>query len=85
MDAHGRPWTVMELGEIPENTRWRCACVTVGVPSYFKSYAAHGVTYAMSGPEKIRSRGLWSHIVSKAILFPRLLMLSRQNYGILCL
>ena len=27
------------------------------VPLYFKSYA-------MSGPEKIRSRGLWSHIVS---------------------
>ncbi len=31
--------------------------VSSRVPLYFKSYA-------MSGPEKIRSRGLWSHIVS---------------------
>ena len=31
---------------------------TTRVPLYFKSYA-------MSGPEKIRSRGLLSHIVSK--------------------
>ena len=42
------------------------------VPLYFKSYA-------MSGPEKS------GHVVYGAILFPRLLMLSRQKYGILCL